>query len=273
VAPVDRLGERLRQARRTSERLLVVYLTVADPLTSGPPELALVLARSGADVLELGLPTPSTRPAGVEIAESFRRAGTIRYEDIWRRISELRRALPDTPLLALCYPETVTDIGWSDLLGESAQAGIDGIVLTAPTDQDMGRVLSAGLHAIPLIRPTIDRAAARALEKRASSLSYRPLAARTGEPLDLISAVRAASALQNTATKPFLLGFGIRNSSEIAALAPYAAGVVVGSELLRLIQGTASGDRAARAAEATRAWKAALRPTAGEAPLNRPADG
>jgi tryptophan synthase alpha chain len=269
MPPVDRLGERLRQARRTSERLLVAYLTVADPLASGPPRLAPVLARSGADVLELGLPTPSTRPAGAEIAESFRRAGTIRYADLWRRISELRRDLPDTPLLALCYPETATDIGWSDLLGESARAGIDGIVLTAPTVQDMERVIAGGVHAIPLIRQTIDGAAVQALEKRASCLTYRPLGARTGEPLDLNSAVRAASALQSTATKPFLVGFGIRNSSEIAAIAPYAAGVVVGSELLRLIREAASVDRAPRAAEATRAWKAALGPTAGEARLDR----
>jgi len=257
MLPVDRLGRRLRNDRPVRDRLLTVYLTVADPVTAGPPDLAPVIARAGADVLELGIPTPSTRPRGAEVAASFDRARVADLVEVWTRLRELRRTLPNTPLILLIYQETISDIGWPQLLHESAQAGVDGMVLTQPSDLDLARVAAAGLHAIPLIRPTVGSGERKRLEDLSSGLTYRNLAGRTGEALDADSAADLAGHLAADATKPFLVGFGIRYKREINALAPHVAGVVIGSEFLRLISRTRPDRRAARAAELVGGWKSA----------------
>ena len=266
-SPGRRLEERLRRARSAGERLLVVYLTVADPLTDGPPDLAPVLAAAGADVLELGIPTPGTRPRGAVIGASFQRArardgseagvGAGASARVWSRLRRLRRDLPAVPLVLLIYPETVEDIGWSELLRESTRAGIDGMVLTEPGERDLERVRSAGVHAIPLIRSAATAGVARRLEYFASGLTYRTLGTRTGEPLDADSVKRVAALLATDATKPFLAGFGIRYSQEIRALVPHVAGVVIGSEFLRLITETPENERATRAVALIREWKSA----------------
>ncbi|HEX4246584.1 MAG TPA: tryptophan synthase subunit alpha [Pseudonocardia sp.] len=255
----DRLGARRRAAEAAGDRLLVVYLTLADPLTSGPPGLAPVLAAAGVDVLELGLPTPGTRPRGAVVGASFERAMGTPLARVWAELSELRSRLPDVPIVLLVYPETVTDIGWPALLAECGHRGVDGMVLTRPSVADLHRVSAAGFSAIPLIPPNADRGFARDLEEAASGLTYRPLAARTGDPLEPDSVGRLAARLDAEAATPFIVGFGIRNEREIRAAAPHVAGVVIGSEFLARISEVPESGRTSYTEHLIRRWKSATR--------------
>jgi tryptophan synthase alpha chain len=256
-----RLAARRRAAEAAGDRLLVVYLTLGDPLTSGPPGLGPVLAAAGADVLEFGLPTPGTRPRGAVVGASFERASRIPLAQAWAEMGELRRQLPDAPLVLLVYPETVSDLGWPALLAESARRGVDGMVLTRPSVADLRRVSAAGLSAIPLIPPNVESSFARDLEDAASGLTYRPLAARTGDPLEPDSVGRLAARLRAGATTPFIVGFGIRNEEEIRAAVPHVAGVVIGSEFIARISEVPESGRTSYVGDLIQRWKSATRPT------------
>ncbi|MER6949839.1 tryptophan synthase subunit alpha [Nonomuraea sp. NPDC000554] len=254
---LDRLGDRLRAADARQERLLVLYLTLGDPLTDSL-ELAVAAATAGADVLELGLPTPGTQPRGADIASSFDRARQCPPGRLWELVRELRARLPDTPLLSLVYPQTVADVGVDPLLELSVESGVDGLVLTDPDGQlTPGRVAAAGLSAVPLVRPGADAARRRRLEDSARHLTYQALAERTGVRLDPAQVGRSAEAAALGATKPFLAGFGIRDDHDIRAVAPYAAGVVIGSELYRGLAAAEPATRVAWTEAAVRRWKAA----------------
>jgi tryptophan synthase alpha chain len=257
VLSADRLGALLRAARSERERLLVVYLTLGDPLTSGPPGLATVIAHAGVDVLELGIPTPGARPRGAAIGASFERSRGVGLARVWAELGELRRRLPSTPLILLVYPETVADIGWSRLLAESTRLGVDGMVLTEPTVAALGEVSAAGLNAIPLIRPTTDRDTARQLEDCATDLTYRALAAGTGATLDGGAVAQLTTELAVSSLKPFIVGFGMRNEREIRTVAPHVAGVVIGSEFLIRISEVAANDRPRYAEDLIQRWKTA----------------
>lgn len=263
----DRLGARRRAAEAAGERLLVVYLTLGDPLTSGPPGLGPVLAAAGADVLELGLPTLGTRPRGAVVGASFERARGTPPERMWAELGELRRRLPDVPLVLLVYPETVADVGWPALLAESVRRGVDGMVLTRPSVAALRRVSAAGLSAIPLVPPNAESSFARDLEEAATGLTYRPLAARTGDPLEPDSVGRLAARLGAEARTPFIVGFGIRNEEEIRAAVPHVAGVVIGSEFIARISEVPASGRTTYAEQLIRGWKSATGPTGGAEPV------
>jgi tryptophan synthase alpha chain len=254
VLSADRLGVLLRAARSARERLLVVYLTLGDPLTS---DLAPVIARAGVDVLELGIPTPGAHPRGAAIGASFERTRDIGLARLWAELGELRRRLPSTPLLLLAYPETVADIGWARLLSESVRLGVDGMVLTEPTAEALGEVSAAGLNAIPLIRPRTDRDTAARLEDCATDLTYRALAAGTGATLDREVVTQLTAELAADSVKPFIVGFGMRNEDDIRTVAPHVAGVVIGSEFLVRISAVADNDRTGYAEEIIQRWKSA----------------
>jgi tryptophan synthase alpha chain len=245
------------QARAGGRRLLVLYLTLGDPLTLGSPGIAEVVAGAGADVLEVGLPTPGAAPRGAEIGASFRRARASPAVPLWDRLAEVREAVGDTPVVTLVYPETVADVGWPELVAQSARCGVDGMVLTAPTEPDLCRICENGMDAIPLIRADVDPRIAAGLERHCSGLTYRTLGAGTGARWDRAFAAAHAADLAATTDVPFLVGFGVRNTGDIAALVPHVTGVVIGSEFLRLLGEVPAGERAARAAEVVRGWVAA----------------
>lgn len=253
VLPLDRLGGRLSAEHAC---LLVVYLTLGDPLAD-VVELATAAVDAGADVVELGVPTPGAAPRGADVALSYARARHCPPERSWELARELRARLPRTPLLALLYPHTVADIGADRLLDALALSDVDGAVLTDPNALPPARVADAGLSAIPLITPGADSARRRALEDGARHCTYQALADRTGARLDPARAARFAAEAAATATKPFLAGFGIRGAADIRAVAPHAVGVVIGSALLRGLAATDPTAQVEWTRAAVRRWKAA----------------
>ncbi|MFD4660056.1 tryptophan synthase subunit alpha [Kitasatospora sp. NPDC058444] len=256
--PDDRLGRCLNRLDAARQRALTIYLTLGDPLTSDRSDLALAAVDAGADILEFGLPTPNTRPRGAEIARSFERARGTDQEQSWEWLGELRRAAPDLPLLLLVYPETVADLGWDRLLSRAAAAGVDALVLARPDGpDDLERIAAAGLSAVPGIAPAADPALARRLESAAAHLTYRNLAERTGADLDLAAATRLTRRLGETAARPFLVGFGIRDEEQIRAFAPDAAGVVIGSRLISVLARTEPAARPDALRQHIGRWKAA----------------
>ncbi|MGW3075623.1 MULTISPECIES: tryptophan synthase subunit alpha [unclassified Kitasatospora] len=256
--PGDRLGRCLDRLAAARQRALAIYLTLGDPLTGDRPDLALAAVDAGADMLEFGIPTPGARPRGAEIARSFERARGADQEQLWEWLGELRRAAADLPVLLLVYPQTVADLGWDLLLARSAAAGADALVLARPDGpEDLERVAAAGLSAVPGIAPAADPARVRQLESAAAHLTYRNLADRTGADLDLDEATRLTRRLGATAARPFLVGFGIRDERQIRALAPDAAGVVVGSRLISVLSRAAPTARPDALREHIGRWKAA----------------
>ncbi|MGW5051308.1 tryptophan synthase subunit alpha [Actinokineospora sp. NPDC004072] len=254
VLPVDRLGERLSDQ---GARLLVVYLTIGDPLADFAQHAAAAVA-AGADAIEFGIPTPRTRPRGADMAASFDRARGCPPERAWEQVRALRAALPGTPLLALLYPQTVADIGADRVLDLAAESEVDGLVLTDPDGPlSPHQAADAGLSAIPLVGPATDPARRRALEAAARHCTYQALAERTGARLDPDRVGGFAAAAAAAATKPFLAGFGIRGAADIRAVAPHAAGVVIGTELQRGLAATDPPARVAWTRAAVRRWKAA----------------
>jgi tryptophan synthase alpha chain len=250
-----RLSTCLERAATTPERMLVLYWTLGDPLTD-PAELVEAAVDGGADALELGLPTRSTRPRGDEIRASFDRALAAGAGDVWSLCRRVRAIAPDRALLPLVYAETIADLGLDALLDGASAAGMDGLVLVEPSASLLERVSARGLAAVPVIRPGAEPGAVAELEEKAA-LTYRALAGQTGAALDLERARADVAALAASARRPFLLGFGIRRESELRALAPRAAGFVIGSELLRLLRAESADRRAEAMRRAVAAWKAA----------------
>jgi tryptophan synthase alpha chain len=255
VPPLDRLGDRVRATGARAERLLVLYLTVGDPLSD---DLELPAVRAGADVLELGIPTANTSPRGATMAESFDRARETAPERAFERIHRLRESLPDVPMLILVYPQTVTDLGAERLLALAEESDVDGLVLTDPEGAlTATRVAASSLSAVPLVTPGTEAAKRRRLEDTARHFTYQALADRTGASLDPEQVGRFAETAASSASKPFLAGFGIRDEPDIRAVAPHAAGVVIGSELYRGLSAAAPANRVTWTRAAVARWKSA----------------
>lgn len=226
---------------------LIAYLTAGDPTPAHTAGLVLALARGGADVIELGVPFSDPIADGPVIqrgAERALKAGTsvAKVLDIAREI----RKTSEVPLLLFTYLNPVLRYGLDALAKDAAAAGIDGCLLTDVSVEEAETYVHAmrahGLDTVFLAAPTSTARRRELVAKFSTGFVY--LVSRTGvtgEQVTVSAEVGSLVSDMRQVTKlPLAVGFGISNGSQVAEVARFADGVVVGSAIVRLIEKNAN---------------------------------
>ncbi len=252
------MSERLRAlvAGRGGRPLLVPYLTAGWPSPAETVELLLALERGGADAVELGLPFSDPLADGPVIqaaGQAALRAGTTHA-----RILELAagfRARSALPLVLMGYLNPILAYGPGRFFEDAVDAGADGLIVPDLPPEEAepfhGAARAAGLSWIFLAAPTSSDERLRKVDALSTEINYCvSVTGVTGARDDLPASLerylaRAAAAF----TKPFVVGFGISRPDQVRRVAPPAAGVVVGSALIRALGGEAGPDARRRRAE------------------------
>ena len=242
---IGHLFERLREQRRCA---LIAYLTAGDPTPEATPELVAALERGGADLIELGV--PFSDPVGdgpvIQLAgDRARRAGTTMKKVL--EIAAKIRETSEVPLLLFTYLNPALRYGFERLARDAKTAGIDGCLLIDASVEEAGEYVkvmrAAGLDTVFLAAPTSTDHRLKLIAQYSSGFIY--LVSRTGitgeqstlsnAALPLIERMRAHTKL------PLAVGFGISKPEHVAALAPHAEAVVVGSAIVRQIEEDPAG--------------------------------
>ena len=242
---IGRLFEKLREQRRCG---LIAYLTAGDPTPEATPELVAALERGGADLIELGV--PFSDPVGdgpvIQLAgDRARRAGTTMKKVL--EIAAKIRETSEVPLLLFTYLNPALRYGFERLARDAKAAGIDGCLLIDASVEEAGEYVkvmrAAGLDTVFLAAPTSTDHRLKLIAQYSSGFIY--LVSRTGitgeqsalsdAALPLIERMRTHTDL------PLAVGFGISTPAHVAALAPHAEAVVVGSAIVRQIEKDPAG--------------------------------
>jgi tryptophan synthase alpha chain len=242
-----RLEEVFAKRREAGEKVLITYLCMGDPSHEESIELALVAARAGADVLELGVPFGDPTADGPRIARASERAlsrggglaATLRAAAAIRERSAV-------PLVLFGYYNPIFVRGEERVVSEAAQAGVDALlVVDLPIDASAplrGAAAKRGIHVIPLVAPTSSPDRVRAVrsahaEAPCGFVYYVSLTGVTGsDAAPLFEASEAAGALRGSIGAPVVVGFGIDSPEKARIAASQTDGVVVGSALVKRIE-------------------------------------
>ena len=242
---IGRLFEKLREQRRCG---FIAYLTAGDPTPEATPGLVAALERGGADLIELGVPFSDPIADGPVIqmaGERALRAGTNMAKVL--QIAAKIRETSEIPLLLFTYLNPALRYGFERLAQDAKAAGIDGCLLTdASVDEaeEYVKIMrAADLDTVFLAAPTSTDHRLQLIARYSSGFIY--LVSRTGitgeqealsdAALPLIERMRAHTKL------PLAVGFGISRPEHVAALAPHAEAVVVGSAIVRQIEKDPAG--------------------------------
>ena len=242
---IGRLFEKLREQRRCG---FIAYLTAGDPTPEATPGLVAALERGGADLIELGVPFSDPIADGPVIqmaGERALRAGTNMAKVL--QIAAKIRETSEIPLLLFTYLNPALRYGFERLAQDAKAAGIDGCLLTDASVEEAEEYVkimrAADLDTVFLAAPTSTDHRLRLIARYSSGFIY--LVSRTGitgeqealsdAALPLIERMRAHTKL------PLAVGFGISRPEHVAALAPHAEAVVVGSAIVRQIEKDPAG--------------------------------
>jgi tryptophan synthase alpha chain len=202
-----------------------------------------ILAESGCDIVELGIPFSDPLADGATIQEaSFRalQAGITPKTclDVAARIREKT----GTPLVFMTYYNPVLHYGLEAFCQACSGVGIDGLIVPdLPPDESTdldNAALKNGLDLIFLLTPTSTGERVRLVVEKSRGFVYMvSLLGVTGirENIpaglgDFVSRVRKETA------KPLCVGFGISTADQAQQVGQIADGVIVGSRLVQLIR-------------------------------------
>ena len=242
----DRIAARFGHCRAHGRAALITFITAGDPDHATSLEIARLLPKAGADIIELGMPFTDPMADGPAIQAAGLRA--LKAGETLRRTLSLVRSFREgdveTPVILMGYYNPIYVYGVDRFLADAKSAGVDGlIVVDLPPEEDdelCRPALKAGLAFIRLATPTTDdKRIPAVLANTSGFVYYVSITGITGAATpDFEAAAAAVSRIKRHTDLPVAVGFGVKTAEHAAAVARGADGVVVGTSLVEAVRGS-----------------------------------
>ena len=228
---------------RPGRKALIPYVTVGYPTIEATLKVVPLLARSGCNIIELGIPfsDPLADGATIQKASFYALQNGVTPKSCLEVAKELRQTV-DTPLVFMTYYNPVFSYGLEQFCSDCASSGIDGLIVPdLPPEEgvELGAITQKqGLDLIYLLPPTSTEERVRLVAERSRGFIYLvSLTGVTGAKEKLASGLEAFVArVRKVASQPLCVGFGISTPGQARQVARIADGVIVGSRLIQLME-------------------------------------
>ena len=247
-----RIAATFARLQAENQAALVPYLTVGYPSLEATRRLLPVISEQGADLIELGVPfsDPIADGATIQRASHAALRNGVSLADCLAVAAEFRRHSPPAngspyeraPLIFMSYYNPIHKYGTDTFALDCAACGVDGLIIPDLPPEEAAGLKAAcersGVELIFLIAPSsTDERIERVVEMAGGFIYCVSLTGVTGARtrLDESAATLVARVRRHT-DLPLVVGFGIGTPGQVADVARFADGVVVGSALINLIE-------------------------------------
>jgi len=222
---------------------LIPYITVGYPSIEATLKVVPLLANSGCDMVELGIPFSDPLADGVTIQKaSFCALGNGVTSKLCLEVARELSQKVDKPLVFMTYFNPVFSYGLEEFCSACASSGIDGLIIPDLTP-DEGSQLEAisqrqNLDLVYLLAPTSTEKRIELAAARSRGFIYLvSVAGVTGARGNLPSGLdEFVARVKEVATLPLCVGFGISTVEQAKQVAQIADGVIVGSRVIQLME-------------------------------------
>lgn len=241
---------------RKDKDILSVYFCAGFPLPEGTADTLRALQEKGIDMIEIGIPFSDPMADGPVIQHAATRAlrGGMTLRRLFGQLADIRRDV-HLPLILMGYLNPIMQYGFDAFCRQCRDTGIDGVIIPDLPFKDYMEEYRAvaeryDVKVIMLITPETSEERIRLIDAHTDGFIYMvSSAAITGAQKDFNEQKQAyfrriaAMQLRN----PRMIGFGISNKQTFEAASANAAGAIIGSKFVTLLE-ACDGD-AARATD------------------------
>ena len=240
---MSRISETFASCNAANRAAFIPFIMGGDPSLEACAALLDALPAAGADIIELGIPFSDPMADGPTIAAAGKRAleAGASLPGILA-LARVFRAKHTTPLVLMGYLNPIYCYGYEKFAADAAISGVDGIIIVDLPPEEAAELEPAltkhGIALVRLIAPTSVPERLPLLTLNASGyLYYVSITGITGAGSATASDVHEKiTQIRRATSLPVCVGFGIKTASDVAAMAPHADGVVVGSALVNQIE-------------------------------------
>jgi tryptophan synthase alpha chain len=224
-------------------KALIAYITVGYPSIEDTLKMVPILASSGCDIVELGIPFSDPIADGVTIQRaSFHALQNGVTPKVCLEVAKELSRKTQIPLVFMTYFNPVFSYGLEKFCGACASSGVSGLIIPdLPLEE--GSELETitqrqGLDLIYLLAPTSTKERIELVAQKSRGFIYLisvtgVTGARDSLPTDLNVFV---ARVKQIAKQSLCVGFGISTPEQAKRVAGIADGVIVGSRIIQLIE-------------------------------------
>ena len=242
---MSRITKKFEELKAKGQKALVAFITAGDPNLESTKEIFSTLEKSGADIVELGVPFSDPLADGPVIQKSAQRAlkkGTT-LKKIIQLVTEIRQD-SQLPIVLMTSYNPVFVYGEEKFVDDAVNAGVDGIIvpdLPPEESESLEQYANAkGLDIIFLLAPTSTEDRLSMVGSRSRGfIYYVSITGTTGVRTGLAKGVEEkVTRIKQTTSLPVLIGFGISDPAQAAEAVKFSDGVIVGSAIVKLVDET-----------------------------------
>lgn len=223
------------------KNILSVFFTAGYPALNDTANIIRLLEKSGADIIEIGIPFSDPLADGIIIQKSSELAlkNGMSLNLLFEQLRDIR---PDTtiPLVLMGYFNPIMQFGVEKFVFKCKQAGIDGVIIPdLPMEvyvNDYQNLFEKNeVSNIFLITPNTSPERIKSIDGISNGFIYLvSSSSTTGQTSNLDE--QSYSEINSLALKnPILIGFGISDRTSFTRVCKYSSGAIIGSAFVRQI--------------------------------------
>jgi len=227
------------------EGLLSLYFCAGHPTPDSTADIIKTLENEGIDFIEVGIPFSDPMADGPVIQDAATKAlrGGMTLQKLFSQLEPLRGEGVKLPLILMGYINPIYHMGYEPFFKRCAEVGVDGVIIPdLPFRDYMDEVKPIAdrydIRVIMLITPETSEERVRFIDDNTDGFIYMvSSAATTGAQKEFDAAKQAYFAKINAIQlkHPRMIGFGISNRQTLESAQANAAGAIIGSKFVSLL--------------------------------------
>ena len=239
--------------KKKKKNILSVFYTAGFPTLDSTVPVAKYLSAGGADIIEIGIPFSDPVADGPTIQASNKVAldNGMNLHLLIDQVKAIRQEEKNIPIILMGYLNPVMQYGMERFIKDASKAGVDGLILpdmpVYEYEEEYKAMFEAhNLSNTFLISPTTSEERIRQIDEATNGFVYAVSASSTtgakgtfkDEQISYFERLKKMK-LRN----PYLIGFGISSHETFSRASQYAAGAIVGSAFINLLQNNGNPEK------------------------------
>lgn len=225
--------------------LLSIYFCAGAPTLDGTADVIRALEKHGVSMIEIGIPFSDPMADGIVIqnaaTEALRNGMSLKI--LFEQLRHIRREVK-IPLVLMGYLNPIMQFGFENFCRKCVDCGIDGVIIPDLPFRDYKeryRIIAQryGINVIMLITPETSEERVHEIDTYTDGFIYMvSSAATTGAQQDFNEQKRSyfKKIEDMNLNNPLMVGFGISNKATFQAACEHAAGAIIGSRFVTLLE-------------------------------------
>ena len=234
---------RIQKIFQNRTKKIIPFLTAGYPTKEDTLNMVLAAEKSGAAMVELGMPFSDPLADGPVIQESSQKAieNGVTINWILETVSDIRRQ-SEIPIALMGYINPILKFGLNKFMKSCSDVGVDGLIIPdlPPEEADDYVKLSKtnGISPILLVAPNTPEKRIQEISKLAGDLIYCvAILGITGGRGSIGDQLKSyLNRVEKNSDCPFIVGFGIKEREDVVKINQISHGAVVGSAIIHEIK-------------------------------------